>query len=144
MFCSYLSRLLSKWFFSFPRYLLKITFYSNISPHCWLRPPLEVWETVTPISVGVRHRPTQIPCNSPEASLTFNKMSLKPVHACSELTATTQARLHLKSQCHRLLTVYATKPIFRFSPFQSHSHISEFLFFRARKILSYPSLKSVW
>ena len=45
--------------FSFPKISLRITLCSNISPLCWLRLPLEVWETVIPMSLWPKcgHRP---------------------------------------------------------------------------------------
>ena len=78
------------WFSLFPEILLEL-------PSTLISAATAGWksgETVTPIFVcpSVGTGLTLIPCNSPEAKLKFNKMLLKPVHACSELTATTQAQ----------------------------------------------------
>lgn len=66
--------------FPFPRTPRRITPYSNISHHCWLRLPLEVWDTAitTSLCPTCGHKPH--PDSSEDTrgqAVTFNKVSLK-------------------------------------------------------------------
>lgn len=139
--------------FPFPRTPRRITPYSNISHHCWLRLPLEVWDTAitTSLCPACGHKPH--PDSSEDTrgqAVTFNKVSLKFEDNGKGTWPPTNwqqqcMQLHIKSQFSQALAYYclhSPRP-FEASLGPGVRDKQRHFDFQERKTLIYSSLKSV-